>query len=65
MRVDILNDIDGVTFADAWETRVEGDFGGVHVVFIGREKFVQIKRAAGRPKDLADIEALEKSSDRI
>jgi hypothetical protein len=32
---------------------------GTHVVpFIGREAFLRNKRAAGRPKDLADIDAL-------
>jgi hypothetical protein len=28
------------------------------VAFIGREAFLRNKRAAGRPKDLADVEAL-------
>jgi hypothetical protein len=28
------------------------------VAFIGREAFLRNKRAAGRPKDLADIDAL-------
>jgi hypothetical protein len=54
---------DGVTFADAWETRVAGEFGGIPVAFIGREKFIQNKRATGRTKDLADVEALEKQPD--
>ena len=30
----------------------------VEFVFVGREAFLRNKRAAGRPKDLADIEAL-------
>jgi hypothetical protein len=29
------------------------------VSFLGRETFLRTKRAAGRPKDLADIDALE------
>src|SRR5438552_3571241 len=41
MRVDILTDIDGVAFAEAWETRVEGELGGIPVAFISREKFLQ------------------------
>jgi len=63
MRVDILTDIDGVTFPEAWETRVEGELGGIAVAFINREKLLQNKRAAGRPKDLADIAALEETSE--
>ncbi len=32
---------------------------GLAVPFIGRQEFLANKRAAGRAKDLADIEALE------
>jgi hypothetical protein len=63
MRVDILTEIDGVSFAEAWETRVDGELGGVPVAFISREKFLQNKRASGRPKDLADVASLEKSGE--
>ena len=38
--------------------RVEGNYGAARVFFIGREEFLRNKRAAGRAKDLADIEAL-------
>lgn len=34
------------------------------VYFLGRESFLRNKRAAGRPKDLADIDALEHGQDR-
>ena len=33
--------------------------GDVEVFFIGREAMIKNKRASGRTKDLADIEALE------
>jgi hypothetical protein len=58
LRVDILTDASGITFADAWESRVEGILGGVPVHYIGREALIENKRATGRTKDLADIEAL-------
>ena len=32
-------------------------------MFLGRDSFLRNKRAAGRPKDLADIDALEPGSD--
>lgn len=34
-------------------------FGGVPVHYIGRAELITNKRASGRAKDLADIEALE------
>jgi hypothetical protein len=37
---------------------------GAHAVaFLGRETFLQNKRAAARPKDLADFDALEPGAD--
>jgi len=59
LRIDILTDISGVTFAEAWETRVQGFFGDVPTNYIGRAELIVNKRATGRMKDLADIEALE------
>ena len=57
-RIDLLNDIDGVVFSEAWERREMGDFGGVEVPFIGRQDLIATKLASGRKKDLADLEAL-------
>ena len=42
---------------------VEGPLGSHQVHFLGREIFLRNKRAAGRLKDLADIDALEPGSD--
>lgn len=57
-RIDILTAISGVTFDEAWRERVEDYFNGVRVPFIGRSAFIRNKRASGRKKDLADLEAL-------
>ena len=59
VRIDVLTELSGVTFADAWPGRLHGAFGDVNVDFIGREAFIGNKRATGRPKDLVDIEGLE------
>ena len=48
----------GVEWDQMWADRVEGLFGRHSVAFLGRETFLRNKRAAGRPKDLADIDAL-------
>ena len=58
-RIDILTSIDGVDFDDAWPGRYEAPIEGLSVPVIGREHLIQNKRAAGRPKDLADVAWLE------
>jgi len=57
-RIDLITAISGVTFDDAWSTRESGLLDGVAVGFIGRDAVVRNKRASGRLKDLADLEAL-------
>jgi hypothetical protein len=58
-RIDILTDLTGLTFAEAWADRLRRPFGEVDVDFIGRASFVRNKRATGRLKDLGDVEGLE------
>jgi hypothetical protein len=57
-RIDVLTSISGVSFEEAWSDRAVHDVDGVSVPFIGRAAFVKNKRATGRAKDLADLEAL-------
>jgi hypothetical protein len=47
-----------VTWDEAWAGRVEARCGSRDLPFIGRAEFIRNKRAAGRLKDLADIEAI-------
>jgi hypothetical protein len=58
VRVDILTSITGVSWEQAESGRVKGQFGDVTVHYIGRDEFIANKRALGRKKDLADIEAV-------
>lgn len=58
VRVDIITSITGVSLKDAFSTRAKGKYGDTPVYFIGREQFLLNKRALGRKKDLADLEAL-------
>ena len=60
VRVDIITSITGVSWEDAVTGRAEGKYGDIPVYFIGREQFVSNKKALGRKKDLADLEALGK-----
>lgn len=59
-RVDILTQIEGLRFEDAWPRRIETLFGAVQCGVIGRADLLANTRAAGRPQDLADVAALEK-----
>ena len=57
-RIDLLTSITGVEFEDAWAERVTHEFSNLVVPFLGRAALVRNKRAAGRAKDRADLEAL-------
>jgi hypothetical protein len=57
-RIDILTELTGVRFAEAWPGRDRGRFGELSVDFLGREAFIRNKRSTGRAKDLGDIEGL-------
>jgi hypothetical protein len=57
-RIDLLTSISGVEFEEAWPGRVAHLVDSLQVPFIGRAEFVRNKKASGRAKDLADLEAL-------
>jgi hypothetical protein len=60
-RIDILTQIEGISFADAWPNRIDAEFGeGVRCPVIGLADIITNKRAAGRPQDLADVAMLER-----
>jgi hypothetical protein len=59
-RIDVLTEISGVSFDEAWATRQSVHFEGRVVHFIGRDELLRNKKAAGRPKDLADLFRLRK-----
>lgn len=58
VQLHVMSAIDGVTFDEVWDGRQAGRLGQQDVAFIGEAEFVKNKRAAGRLKDLADIDAL-------
>jgi hypothetical protein len=58
VRIDILTSISGVTWEQAFSTKEPGFYGTLAVNYIGKKQFVANKKAIGRAKDLADIEAL-------
>ena len=58
IRIDIITSISGVSWEKADSGKVPGQYGQTSVCFISREDFIANKRATGRKKDAADIEAL-------
>lgn len=59
VQIHVMSAISGVTWDDAWRGRQTAPCGSRSLPFIGRAEFIRNKRATGRLKDLADIEALE------
>jgi hypothetical protein len=60
-RIDVLTKVSGVEFAEAWSRRIDASFGHVRTTVIGLDDLIANKRAAGRPQDVADVDALERS----
>jgi hypothetical protein len=58
VRIDIITSISGVTWEQADASKEPGKYGEVPVFYIGKNQYVANKRAIGRAKDIADIEAL-------
>jgi hypothetical protein len=64
--VDIMPGIDGVEFDAAWEKRVEGVIdtqSGITGFFISKDDLIASKLAAGRLRDLADVEEIRESAE--
>ena len=58
MRIEILTEISGVEFEEAYPHRVQDQLDGVDVDLISLHHLKVNKAAAGRAKDLADLEEL-------
>jgi len=63
VRIELLNQISGVAFEEAWNGRTEVNMDGLSVPVIGLKELLANKLASGRLKDLADHEELGGSSD--
>ena len=59
-RIDIINGIDEIAFADAWKEKMVITIEDVPVNFVSLEHLILLKKMAGRPQDLADLHKLIK-----
>ncbi len=64
IRIDIITNIDGVEFEEAWPDRLETLFGGVPAFVISRHHLIINKKNSARLQDLADVQQLEATEDR-
>lgn len=62
LRVDIIMSIPGLSFEEVWPNRVEVQAGNITIPFIAKHDLIRVKRVAGRPRDLLDADALERTS---
>ncbi len=59
IRIDIITNIDGVEFDEAWPDRKETQFGGVPAFVLSRHHLITNKKTSARLQDLADVQQLE------
>lgn len=62
--INILSGIDGVDFDQAWERRVQGVIdlkSGLTAFIISKSDLISAKLAAGRMRDLADVEEIREA----
>lgn len=60
LRIDILNEIDGVDFKQAYANKLMIDVDGLLINYISLDDLIKNKQASGRKRDVADVSALNK-----
>ncbi len=58
VRIDLVTSLTGVSWKEAEAGSRPGAYGDLRVFYLGKKEFIRNKRAVGRKKDLADIEAI-------
>jgi len=58
VRIDILNDLAGVSAAQAWKHRRRSRYGKTSIYILGLDELIQAKESIGRPFDKIDLEKL-------
>lgn len=59
LRIDIINDLEGVAFENALENKKVVEFDGVPINFISYEDLIKNKTKAARSQDIVDVEKLK------
>jgi predicted nucleotidyltransferase len=65
-RIDVLQQISGITFDEAWANRIDGSIDGeVQAPVISREDLIRNKLASGREQDLLDVKVLRAAENAV
>jgi len=60
LRIDILTEIDGITFSEAYSNKLIIDIDGLQANYIGLDDLIKNKQASGRRQDITDVNTLNK-----
>lgn len=59
-RIDLLQQIDGISFEEAWSNRIEGTIDDdTSAAIISKDDLIRNKLASGREQDMLDVRTLE------
>lgn len=59
-RIDLITEIDGISFKEAWKNREKDLLDEIPVFFISLNDLITNKKATNRDKDKVDVKQLEK-----
>ena len=59
LRIDLLTQIDGVTFVECFNNKLQVEIDGIHVNFISYNDLIKNKKKSGRLRDLDDLDNLK------
>lgn len=60
-RIDVLTDVEGLTFEDAWNRQERSVYGEVPIGLLQLDDLITSKRAAGRTQDRLDLRWLKRA----
>jgi hypothetical protein len=63
LKIEVLTKISGVSFDEALQGSQSFELDGYQIPYIGKSALIANKKSAGRHKDLADVEELERLKD--
>jgi predicted nucleotidyltransferase len=63
LKIEVLTRISGVSFDEALQGARTFELDGYQIPYIGKSALIANKKSAGRHKDLADVEELERLKD--